>query len=101
MIMNKSEATAAPQLQIPETPFEKERRERNEAICKEFQELTPQVVAQGYKPYRAIKMIGDKYGMSHAGVIFVLKAAGLYTNSDEYLQSIQNAEAEHAEAAQS
>ena len=96
--MNKATTETAAQLRIPETRLEKERRERNESICKEFQELTPQVVAQGYKPYRAIKMIGEKNGMTHAGVIFVLKAAGLYTTSNEYVQSIQNAEAEHAEA---
>ncbi len=79
---------------IPETPFEKERREKNEAICKDFEELTPQVVEQGYKPYRAITMIAEKHGKTPAGVISILQNAGLYTNSKEYMEKIQTPETE-------
>ena len=84
-------------IQIPETQIERERRERNEAICKEFQDLAPKVVEQGYKPYRAITMIAEKYRKTPAGIISILQNAGLYTNSKEYVESIQNTDAENAQ----
>lgn len=96
--MCKTATETAEGLRIPETPIERERRERNEAICREFKELTPKVVAQGYKPYRAITMIAGKYGMTHAGIIFVLQKAGLYTNAKECAESLQSDEQAEAEA---
>ncbi len=94
VIMCKTETAG---IQIPETQIEKERRERNEAICKEFTDLAPKVVEQGYKPYRAITMIAEKYRKTPAGIISILQNAGLYTNSKEYVESIQNTEAENAQ----
>lgn len=61
------------------------------------QDLAPKVVEQGYKPYRAITMIAEKYRKTPAGIISILQNAGLYTNSKEYVESIQNTEAENAQ----
>lgn len=97
VIMCKADTKTDNGIQIPETLIEKERRERNEAICKEFQDLAPKVVEQGYKPYRAITMIAEKYRKTPAGIISILQNAGLYTNSKEYVESIQNTEAEDAQ----
>lgn len=97
VIMCKADTKTDNGIQIPETQIEKERRERNEAICKEFTDLAPKVVEQGYKPYRAITMIAEKYRKTPAGIISILQNAGLYTNSKEYVESIQNTDAENAQ----
>ena len=91
---------AATGLQIKETRIERERRERNEAICKEWQEQLPIIMAQGYKPYRLMDALAEKYGMTRPGIMWVLQNAGIYTNAKDCaqaIQSIQNTEAEHAE----
>lgn len=94
VIMCKTEAAG---IQIPETRHERERRERNEAICKDWQEQLPGVLAQGYKPYRLMEVLATKYGMTRPGIQWVLQAAGIYTNAKDCVESIQNTEAEHAQ----
>ena len=42
-------------------------------------------------------MIAEKYRKTPAGIISILQNAGLYTNSKEYVESIQNTEAENAQ----
>ncbi len=81
------------------TPTAKKRKERNECIVREFKECAPEIMAQGYKPYRIMDALARKYGVTIPGVRFVLTAAGVYTTSKECVEGIQNAEAEHAEAA--
>ncbi len=91
--MSQTEARAvAAELQIPETRHERERRERNEAICKEWQEKLPAIVAAGYKPYRLMTMLATKYGMTRPGIQWVLQEAGVYTSATECIESVQNAE---------
>lgn len=85
-------------IQIPETRIERERRERNEAICSEWKKELPKFLEAGHKPYRLMEAQATKYGMTRPGIMWVLQAAGIYTTAKECIEAAQNTEAEHAEA---
>ncbi len=70
------------------TPLERKRKERNECIVKEFKELAPKLMAQGYKPYRIMEALAKKFGITTPGVRYVLTVAGVYTTSEEYRQQL-------------
>ena len=60
------------------TPMERKRKERNEAIIAEFKELAPKLTAQGKKPYRILRALAEKHGITTSGVRFILVDAGVY-----------------------
>lgn len=87
--MSETQTAPAAGLQIPETRFERERRERNEAICKEWQSELPKVVAMGYKPGRLLEALAQKYGMTRPGIQWVLQDAGIYTTAKDAIEQAQ------------
>lgn len=70
------------------TPLERKRKERNKNVVAEFKELAPKFVAQGYKPYRVLKALAKKHGLTTSGVRFILTQEGCYTTADEYVKQV-------------
>lgn len=66
------------------TPMERKRKERNENVIRDFQEMAPTLAQRGYKPYRLIRALAEKYGMTAPGVSFVLKKEGLYSTAEDF-----------------
>lgn len=58
------------------TPLEKVRAERCEKICSAYVELSSQ--QPDTKPYRIMRALADKYGMTAMGVREILTRNGLF-----------------------
>lgn len=69
--------------ELAETAQERQRRETNEKICKDFQQLNPKMMEEGYKPYRTFAVLAQKYGKTTAGIRHILVNAGIYTSAEE------------------
>lgn len=69
------------------TPMERKRKERNEAIIAEFKELAPKLTAQGTKPYRILRALAEKHGITTSGVRFILVEAGVYETAEKVSKS--------------
>ena len=70
------------------TPMERKRKERNESIIAEFKELAPKLAAQGKKPYRLLRALAEKHGITTSCVRFILVGAGCYTTANELSKNI-------------
>lgn len=70
------------------TPMERKRKERNESIIAEFKELAPKLASQGKKPYRLLRALAEKHGITTSGVRFILVGAGCYTTANELSKNI-------------
>lgn len=77
-----------------ETQKERERRERNETLCCEFQKLCKEHLPKGRTPNRIVGVLAKKYNMTTSGVLYILRGAGLYTGAEELIKAVQNTEAE-------
>lgn len=76
------------------TDKERERELRNKTIIKEFNKLNPEVMAKGYKPYRTICILAEKYNMTPAGVRFVLTQTGTINTLREVAEEAKETAAE-------
>lgn len=65
------------------TEYEKQRVERNRHIIADFKKMNPEVMAKGFKPYRTLCILAKRYGMTAAGVRFVLTKEGVINNLSE------------------
>lgn len=65
------------------TEYEKQRVERNRHIIADFKKMNPDVMAKGFKPYRTLCILAKRYGMTAAGVRFVLTKEGVINNLSE------------------
>lgn len=65
------------------TPKEREKRQRAEAVCKDYKENIGTVVSHGYKPFRLFRALAEKYGLTTSGVRYILRDAGLYEGAEE------------------
>ena len=70
------------------TPMERKRKERNESIIAEFKELAPKLAAQGKKPYRLLRALAEKHGITTSGGRCSWVGAGCYTTANELSKNI-------------
>lgn len=73
------------------TPNEREKKQRAEAVCREYKENIATVVGHGYKPWRLFRALAEKYGLTPIGVTYILKEAGLYKGSEETIAQYSQA----------
>lgn len=64
-----------------ETRMETMRRERSEAILKEYREDGLKLIAKGNSPYRVMSALAAKHQMSVPGVRMILERGGEYVSS--------------------
>lgn len=69
------------------TELEKQRVERNKHIIADFKKMNPEIMAKGFKPYR---ILAKRYGMTEAGVRFVLVRQGVINNLSELSETDEN-----------
>ena len=62
------------------TPREKQMEQRNAAIINEFKKLNPEIIAKRYKPYRTVRILAKKHGMTEAGIRYILVTSGTITS---------------------
>lgn len=72
------------------TATEKKRYERNKHIIADFKKMNPEMMAKGFKPYRTIRILAKRYGMTEAGVRFVLVRQGVINNLSELSDTDEN-----------
>ena len=77
------------------TDMEREREKRNEAIINDFKELNPKLMAKGYRPYRTIRVIADKHGMTPSGVRYILTTTGTINSLKEVAYQTEKTEEKH------
>lgn len=65
------------------TATEKKRYERNKHLIADFKKMNPEMMAKGFKPYRTLCILAKRYGMTAAGVRFVLIKEGVINNLSE------------------
>lgn len=78
------------ELQNFETPMETARRERREAIVKEYKDEGLKLIAKGLKPYRVMMALAQKYNMSLPGIRLILTESGEYKGSKEVRELAKN-----------
>ena len=64
--------------QLYETKDEKERRERNENIVREYMSCSSDILAGYVVPGKVIRRLHEKYGMTIYGITCLLKRKGIY-----------------------
>lgn len=62
-----------------ETRFERELRERNDEIVREYKERLPEVTSGQVTANRVIQLLADRYNMSLFGIKRILMKRGEYT----------------------
>lgn len=72
------------------TATEKKRYERNKHLIADFKKMNPEMMAKGFKPYRTLCILARRYGMTAAGVRFVLTKAGVFNTLSELTESEEN-----------
>ena len=72
------------------TTTEKQRYERNKHIIADFKKMNPEIMAKGFKPYRTLCILAKRYGMTAAGVRFVLTKEGVINNLSELSETDEN-----------
>lgn len=69
---------------------ERIRKERDESICREWEETAPAAVRDGVPPSRILASIAAKRGMTAQGVEVVLRRAGIYEGAREFKKEVVN-----------
>ena len=77
------------------TDMERERKKRNSIIIEEFEKLNPKLMAKGYKPYRTIRVIADRHGMTPSGVRYILTTTGTINSLKEVADQTEKTEEKH------
>lgn len=72
------------------TEAEKQRYERNKHLIADFKKMNPVIMAKGFKPYRTLCILAKRYGMTAAGVRFVLTKEGVINNLSELSETDEN-----------
>ena len=62
------------------TELEKQGVERNKHIIADFKKINPELMAKGYKPYRTVRILAKKHGMTEAGIRYILVTSGTITS---------------------
>lgn len=69
------------------TATEKKRYKRNKHLIADFKKMNPEMMAKGFKPYRTIRILAKRYGMTEAGVRFILVKQGVINNLSEFTKT--------------
>lgn len=72
------------------TATEKKRYERNKHLIADFKKMNPEMMAKGFKPYRTLCILAKRYGMTAAGVRFVLTKEGVINSLSELTETDEN-----------
>lgn len=65
------------------------RIERNEQICKEWQEVAADAVRAGESPSAVLTRLAAKWGMTPQSIANVLKTAGIYESAKDMKEQLK------------
>nr|WP_308571049.1 hypothetical protein [uncultured Prevotella sp.] len=68
------------------TEIERKRADERKRICKEYQELAPEMIKAGCKPWRVIRKLAKKHHKTTGGIAWILRKERVYQGAADALE---------------